>query len=293
MIEMKQLQAFVVCADVHSFSRAAEVLYTSQPNISKLVRGLENELGYRLFLRTNRGIQLTRKGKTAYESAAKIIREEERLSDSLLSDNREEFCVAFNPSSWFAGMLTDYYVKFRRDAVRYSFLEGSVNDVIELVGSGRADIGFVFYLQKQQSGFTYRMQRQNLFFTELERTTMWLYYGRGRREPDDMQLIQCYEDEFAFSHYWNRNTDQDFLGDRVSVVTNSDYVMNRMLRKTDLCNISSRDLGDHPEFDGRKEDAEVIFGYLRRNNEELSDCGQELIRFLDSVSGQNKNTTVV
>lgn len=285
MIEMKELQAFVVCADVHSFSRAAQVLYTSQPNISKLIRKLEKELGYQVFTRTNKGIQLTRKGKTAYESAAKIVREGERLADSLQTDNREEFCVAFNPSSWFARILTDFYLKYRRDDIRYSFLEGSINNVIDMVGSEKAEIGFIFCLEKQQSGITYRMQRKNLFFTEVRRTQMWLYYGRGQTHPDpnEIQLIQCYEDEFAFSHYWDRSTDRDSLTGRVSVVTNSDYVMNRMLRETDLCNISSRDLGGHPEFDGQKEDAEVIFGYLRRRDEELSGCGKELIQFLEDV----------
>lgn len=283
MIEMKELQAFVICADVHSFSRAAQVLYTSQPNISKLIRKLEKELGYQVFTRTNKGIQLTRKGKTAYESAAKIVREGERLADSLQTDNREEFCVAFNPSSWFARILTDFYLKYRRDDIRYSFLEGSINNVIDMVGSEKAEIGFIFCLEKQQSGITYRMQRKNLLFIELKRTTMWLYYGKRRTDTGDIQLIQCYDDEFAFSHYWNRNADQDSLTDRVSVVTNSDYVMNRMLRETDLCNISSRDLGGHPEFDGQKEDAEVIFGYLRRRDEELSGCGKELIQFLEDV----------
>ena len=44
MIETKQLQYLVVCADLKSFSRAAEVLYTTQPNVSKVIRSLEEEI---------------------------------------------------------------------------------------------------------------------------------------------------------------------------------------------------------------------------------------------------------
>ena len=40
MLEVKELQYFVVCADLSSFSRAAEVLYTTQPNVSKVIRSL-------------------------------------------------------------------------------------------------------------------------------------------------------------------------------------------------------------------------------------------------------------
>ena len=45
MLEVKELQYFVVCADLSSFSRAAEVLYTTQPNVSKVIRSLEEKLG--------------------------------------------------------------------------------------------------------------------------------------------------------------------------------------------------------------------------------------------------------
>ena len=65
MLEVKELQYFVVCADLSSFSRAAEVLYTTQPNVSKVIRSLEEKLGFEVFERDNRGIKLTRRGRQA------------------------------------------------------------------------------------------------------------------------------------------------------------------------------------------------------------------------------------
>lgn len=73
MIEMKQLKFFVVCAETKSFSRAAEELFTTQPNVSKVIRSLEAELGFTIFVRKNRGIDLTPKGHYAYEYARKVI----------------------------------------------------------------------------------------------------------------------------------------------------------------------------------------------------------------------------
>ena len=67
MLEVKELQYFVVCADLSSFSRASEVLYTTQPNVSKVIRSLEEKLGFEVFERDNRGIKLTRRGRQAYE----------------------------------------------------------------------------------------------------------------------------------------------------------------------------------------------------------------------------------
>ena len=44
-MDMKQLEFFVTACERGSLSKAAECLYTSQPNISKNIRSLERELG--------------------------------------------------------------------------------------------------------------------------------------------------------------------------------------------------------------------------------------------------------
>ena len=48
-MQLKQLQFFVVSVDMGSFKAASEVLYTSQPHISKTIKALEEELDFPLF----------------------------------------------------------------------------------------------------------------------------------------------------------------------------------------------------------------------------------------------------
>ena len=50
-MDMKQLEFFVTACERGSLSKAAECLYTSQPNISKNIRRLERELGRPLLKR--------------------------------------------------------------------------------------------------------------------------------------------------------------------------------------------------------------------------------------------------
>lgn len=54
-MDIKQMEFFVVACERGSFSKAAECLYTSQPNISKNIRVLEHELGRPLLMRTGKG----------------------------------------------------------------------------------------------------------------------------------------------------------------------------------------------------------------------------------------------
>ena len=60
---LRQITAFVTVADMLSFSRAAELLQTSQPPVSRLIRRLEQRLGVVLFDRDSHSVRLTAAGE--------------------------------------------------------------------------------------------------------------------------------------------------------------------------------------------------------------------------------------
>jgi DNA-binding transcriptional LysR family regulator len=62
-MELKQLQYFTEVVKHGSFSKAAEYLYISQPNISNVIKDLEAELDVKLLIRTTRKLELTDTGK--------------------------------------------------------------------------------------------------------------------------------------------------------------------------------------------------------------------------------------
>lgn len=174
MLEVKELQYFVVCADLLSFSRAAEVLYTTQPNVSKVIRSLEEKLGFEVFERDNRGIKLTRRGRQAYEYAGKILEQERQLAQIYKIDDREEFSISSNPSSWVARCFTDYYIKYSDENVRYNIMEGSVNSVIKRVGTGLDELGFIFFMDNQLQQIEYKLK--SIIFNLLSLKIMRLIY---------------------------------------------------------------------------------------------------------------------
>lgn len=50
----------------HSFTRAAKVLFNSQPNITRAMNELEHQLGCRLFFRSRKGAELTPEGEKLF-----------------------------------------------------------------------------------------------------------------------------------------------------------------------------------------------------------------------------------
>lgn len=59
-------RVFYYVARCGSFTRAAQALLSNQPNVSKAIRNLENQLGCALFARSHRGVQLTEAGERLY-----------------------------------------------------------------------------------------------------------------------------------------------------------------------------------------------------------------------------------
>ena len=66
-ISYDHYRIFYNVAKYKSFTRAAEVLYSNQPNLTRSIKTLENELGCTLFERSNKGARLTEDGKELYE----------------------------------------------------------------------------------------------------------------------------------------------------------------------------------------------------------------------------------
>ncbi len=67
MITFDYYRIFYFVAKYKSFTKAAEMLQNSQPNISRCMSNLEQELDCKLFMRSNRGIVLTPEGKKLYK----------------------------------------------------------------------------------------------------------------------------------------------------------------------------------------------------------------------------------
>lgn len=66
-INLELYRIFYVVAKNKHMTRASEELHISQPAISQSIKKLESDLGGTLFLRSNKGMELTSEGKMFYE----------------------------------------------------------------------------------------------------------------------------------------------------------------------------------------------------------------------------------
>ena len=146
-MNLKQLETFVRVAELGSFSKAALVLDTVQPALSRQVRQLEVELRVTLLERTGRGVVLTAAGQRLLEHSVGILQLVARAREAVASSRDElvgRIVVGLPPSVGrdLALPLVECFEKEWPKA-RLAIVEGLSAHVSEWIATGRVDIGLV------------------------------------------------------------------------------------------------------------------------------------------------------
>ena len=295
-MDLKQLQYFVACAQTGSFSDAAKILYSTQPSVSKVIKALEDTLGMQLFERLPRGIRLTVQGQKVYSYACRITSEIDVLENMASRGMTKWIRISMNPSSWLANQFVDFYNETYEKNYHFQLTTAGVRNVMERVRDYMDDIGFVYILSQHRENFLHELAKNKIEFVPMYETDVILYpgrktefYGSGkdRIELDELEgtrFIQNYQDEFfdigAVETNAFRWKDLD-----ISVLTNSDYIMERMLRNSRVFNVSGSYLSENkagttPGIPLDMGNNKVIFGYMFHKGEKIEESVQEFLDFL-------------
>jgi DNA-binding transcriptional LysR family regulator len=72
-VNIRQVQAFVLVAELGSFNGEAELLWLEASTVTKLVKRLERDLGVVLLHRTTRHVRLADEGRAALQPARQLL----------------------------------------------------------------------------------------------------------------------------------------------------------------------------------------------------------------------------
>ena len=295
-MDLKQLQYFVACAQTGSFSDAAKVLYSTQPSVSKVIKSLEDTLGMQLFERLPRGIRLTVQGQKVYHYACRITNEIDVLENMASRGMTKWVRISMNPSSWFANQFVDFYNKTFEKNYHFQLTTAGVRSVMERVRDYMDDIGFVYILSQQQENFLHELAKNKMEFVPMYETDVIFYPGRQTKfydsgkekvrleELEGIRFIQNYQDEFFDLGSVQENAFQ-WRDLDISVLTNSDYIMEKMLKNSKVSNVSGSYLSENkkgttPGIPLELGNNKVIFGYMFHKSEKMDDSVEEFLTFL-------------
>ena len=138
---------FYYVAQCRSFTRAATVLENNQPNITRCMNNLEQELGCKLFVRSHRGVSLTPEGERLYQRVAAAYEQLRLGEEEIQRDSSLESGTLFVGVSEAALHLTllEKLSAFhdRYPGVRLRLTNDSTPQAIAALRGGHADFAVV------------------------------------------------------------------------------------------------------------------------------------------------------
>lgn len=146
-MELRHLRYFVTLAEELHFGRAAEKLHIAQPPLSQQIRQLEAELGFELFHRTKRNVQLTEAGKVFLAEVQLILQQLQQAIQIGQKTSRGEvgmLVVGFVSSAAYnilPFILRDY--RKHIPGVSLELHELTTDQQLDWLREGRMDVGLI------------------------------------------------------------------------------------------------------------------------------------------------------
>lgn len=146
-MDIKELRYFIAVAECGSISKAAEKLFTTQPNLSRQLMKLEEETGQKLLIRGNKKSELTEAGRLLYKRATEITELMDRTQSELRSDDDEVFgtvCIG-GGESYAVGLIAKAAkeVSDMFPGIKFDFFSGDTDAVTEKLDKGLIDFGIL------------------------------------------------------------------------------------------------------------------------------------------------------
>lgn len=146
-MELRVLKYFLMVAREENITRAAQLLHVTQPTLSRQLMQLEEELGIKIFRRSNHSIVLTEDGMLLKRRAQEIVDLAEKTAkdfahrDGVLSG---EISIGSGETRSIASvgkMLASFQKKHPH--IRYQLYSGNADDIKGRIESGLVDVGLL------------------------------------------------------------------------------------------------------------------------------------------------------
>ncbi|MCF5051656.1 LysR family transcriptional regulator [Pseudomonas syringae] len=166
-MELRHLRYFIAVAEELHFGRAAQVLGISQPPLSQQIQALEQEVGARLFERTNRRVELSEAGRLFLHEARLALAQVDKAADVARRaqlGELGELKIGFTSSAPFNSSIPQAIFAFRQafPAVHLNLQEMSSTQVAESLVDESIQVGLMRPLPLPDSLSVIELMREPL-----------------------------------------------------------------------------------------------------------------------------------
>lgn len=177
---LQQLQQVIIIAESRSMNEASKKLFVSQPNLSAVVRELEEEAGITIFIRSNRGIVITPEGEEFIGYAKQVVEQYHLMERRYMnSESKKKFSVSMQHYSFAVQAFVEMVQSVGMEEYEFAIHETQTNQVIENVRSMKSELGVLFLSEFNEAVLQKLFKEYDLIFEELFDCDTYVYLWRG------------------------------------------------------------------------------------------------------------------
>ncbi len=159
-MELRQLRYFVAVGEEQHFGRAEQRLRVAQPALSRQIKNLEEEIGFKLFERLPRGVKITAAGEFLLKEARRILQEVNDATASakrIASGQAGTLRIGFVESISWHGIIPDSLTDFRKNQpdVELHLKALSSLEQMAAIQSGSLDAGYAIPMVNPDHGLAH------------------------------------------------------------------------------------------------------------------------------------------
>ena len=146
-MDISKYALFADVADTGNFTKSGERMGYTQPGVSHILKAMESEFGFPLFVRTKQGVVPTHNAEAILPLVRQLLAVNEQLEQTVSSLNgltKGHLTIASFASigrSWLPTVIHTYQQKF--PGIEIELLEGGTDDIVHWVENSRADFGLL------------------------------------------------------------------------------------------------------------------------------------------------------
>lgn len=166
---LQQLKYVIEVAKAKSISEAAKKLFISQPSLTNAIKELEKEMNITIFLRTNKGILISKEGEIFLGYARQVLEQAYLLEEKYLKQDKrkQQFCVSTQHYSFAVNAFVDIIKDYGHDEYDFSLRETQTYEIIEDVTRMKSEIGVLYINDFNKLIIQKILKEHNLIFHSL------------------------------------------------------------------------------------------------------------------------------
>lgn len=146
-MDIKKCSLFADVAETENFTKSGERLGYTQSGVSHILKSLENEVGFPLFIRTKQGVKLTSNAEQILPTVRSLLAIHENLEQIINEINGLETgqltIATFSSISihWLPKIIHNFQEIYPN--INIKLMEGGTDDIVKWVEEDLADFGFL------------------------------------------------------------------------------------------------------------------------------------------------------